>query len=67
MAADDGALCEVTKAEIGAEFRNCPACDYSDGFHNMFRPSDEDGVLDWYFICPSCSMAFDVGLKVRTG
>ena len=56
---------EVRKAEIGQEFRACPECDYENGFHNMFRPTDREGVLDWLFICPSCGTRFDVGLKVR--
>jgi hypothetical protein len=57
---------ELKKAEIGQEFRVCPGCGYESGFHNMFRPSAEPGALEWFFICPSCSSQWDVGLKVRT-
>ncbi|MHC5034390.1 MAG: hypothetical protein ACYTFZ_05095 [Planctomycetota bacterium] len=56
---------EVQEAAIGAEFRVCPECGYENGFHSMFTPSREERVLNWFFICPSCSSRFDVGLKVR--
>ena len=28
---------EVTKIEMKQTFKECPACQYSDGFHNMFE------------------------------
>jgi uncharacterized Zn finger protein len=58
---------EVREAEIGEEFRVCPECGYERGFHNMFRPSGNEGVLNWYFICPNCGTRFDVGLTVPRG
>jgi len=49
---------------VGGELRTCPECGYRDGFHNMFRPCERAGQLDWLLICPSCSAVFDAGLKV---
>ncbi|MHC4480562.1 MAG: hypothetical protein ACYS1C_06290 [Planctomycetota bacterium] len=56
----------VKETEVGAEFRVCPNCGYENGFHNMFRPSAEEKVFDWFFICPGCSSQWDVGLRVTT-
>jgi hypothetical protein len=55
----------VKRAEIGEEFRVCPHCGYESGFHNMFRPSGDPELLDWFFICPGCATQWDVGLKVK--
>jgi hypothetical protein len=56
---------QIRSVEMGLEFRHCPACAYTDGFHNMFRKTDKAGVLRWCFICPRCSSTFDIGLTVR--
>ncbi len=42
------------------EFRACPACGYTRGFHVSFRKS-ENGFAVW-FICPECGSSFDLGL-----
>ena len=52
---------EIQKVDVDGEFRDCPACGYTDGFHNMFKKAG-DGELKWYFICPRCSSIFDIGL-----
>jgi len=51
--------------EFETEFRVCPNCGYEDGFHSIFRKSDVNGELRWYFVCPRCSATFDIGLKVQ--
>lgn len=53
----------VHPISIGEEMRDCPLCGYTDGFHNVFRPSSRQGMLDWLFVCPGCSECFDAGLK----
>lgn len=58
---------KIKKMQMGRQFRDCPACGYTDGFHNMFEKTDKPGVLKWYFICPQCSSIFDIGLTVTKG
>lgn len=41
------------------EFRACPICGYTDGFHSMFR--QDKGRVKWLFICPACHEIFDIG------
>lgn len=53
---------EVTKIEMGQTFRECPACQYGDGFHSMFQKEGE--VTRWLFICPACHRIFDIGFTV---
>ena len=55
---------KIIGVEMGRQFRDCPACAYTDGFHNMFEKTDKPGLLKWYFICPQCSSTFDIGLTV---
>lgn len=43
------------------EFRACPVCRYSDGFHTMLKRDTENDVVRWLFICPSCHEVFDIG------
>ena len=51
---------EVTKIKMKQTFKECPACQYSDGFHNMFeRDGDE---VKWLFICPACHRIYDLSL-----
>lgn len=52
---------------MAEEFRDCPVCGYADGFHNMFRKTDDKGSLKWYLICPQCSSIFDIGLGAAKG
>jgi len=51
---------EVTKIEMQQTFKECPACQYSDGFHNMFEKEGDE--IKWLFICPACHRIFDTGL-----
>lgn len=43
------------------EFRQCPVCRYRDGFHTMLKRDEENDVVRWLFICPSCHEIFDIG------
>jgi hypothetical protein len=58
---------KIIEVDMGRQFRDCPACGYTDGFHNMFENADKPGLLNWYFICPQCSSIFDIGLTVAKG
>jgi len=53
---------EVTKIEMKQTFKECPACQYSDGFHNMFAKEGDE--TKWLFICPSCHRVYDLGFTV---
>jgi len=53
---------EIDNIELGEQLRDCPACGYTDGFHNMFRRQKD--TIKWYLICPQCSSIFDAGLTV---
>ncbi|MHC4644765.1 MAG: hypothetical protein ACYTBJ_04635 [Planctomycetota bacterium] len=53
---------EVIPVRMGDQFRDCPECGYTDGFHNMFRKTNDGGILKWRLICPQCSSIFDIGL-----
>ncbi len=54
---------KVNKAEMdGDEFKVCPVCGYTDGFHSMFRKDGDE--TKWFFICPSCHNVFDIGFTV---
>jgi len=53
---------DVKNAAFDEEFKICPECGYTDGFHSMFRK--EAGTTKWLFICPSCHNVFDIGFTV---
>ncbi len=53
---------EVISVEMEQEFKDCPVCGYTDGFHSMFKKDGQE--TKWMFICPSCHSVFDLGLKV---
>jgi hypothetical protein len=55
---------KVEKVRMGEVFNVCEACGYSDGFHNMFRKTSENGQMHWLLICPNCSTIYDIGLAV---
>lgn len=54
---------QIHTIELKEEFKNCPLCSYSDGFHSMLK-RDEDEIR-WLFICPSCNEVFDVGQTLK--
>lgn len=51
---------KISKVQMEDEFKTCPSCGYTDGFHSMFKK--EKGISRWLFICPSCHTVFDIGL-----
>ena len=53
---------EVKRIEMEDEFKDCPVCDYKDGFHCMFKK--DNNATKWLFICPSCHSVFDIGFTV---
>ena len=53
---------DVVKIEFKETFKECPTCQYSDGFHSMFE-REEDQVR-WLIICPACHRVFDIGFTV---
>ena len=54
---------EVKQVKMGKIFKVCPQCGYQDGFHSMFEKTEDSDKLKWMFICPSCHIVFDIGLK----
>lgn len=53
---------ERSKAvQVEQEFSACPACDYDNGFHVGFVPSEDGQSLRLLLMCPSCHARFDVG------
>jgi transposase-like protein len=53
---------EVETIEMNDEFKVCPSCGYTDGFHSMFKKEKEK--TKWLFICPSCHRVFDIGFTL---
>jgi hypothetical protein len=47
-----------------SEFRVCPSCGYTRGFHVCFADADGDGVRIG-LICPSCGHSYDLGWVTR--
>jgi len=45
------------------EFKICPSCGYTDGFHSMLKK--EGDSTKWLFICPSCHDVFDLGHTLK--
>lgn len=41
------------------EFKQCPLCSYTDGFHTMLQREGDN--IRWLFICPACHEVFDIG------
>ena len=54
---------EVKHVEMKDEFKVCPSCGYKDGFHSMFKKDGD--ITQWFFICPACHIAFDIGFTVQ--
>ena len=53
----------IHKVALDDEFKNCPLCNYKDGFHSMLRRDKEE--IRWLFICPSCHEVFDIGQTLK--
>lgn len=59
---------KVRRLEVKNWERECPECGYQNGFHISLRrisaPEDTNEV-EVRLLCPSCSTAFDLGLRAR--
>jgi RNA polymerase subunit RPABC4/transcription elongation factor Spt4 len=53
---------EVKSISMEDEFKICPACGYTDGFHSIFKK--EGTIIRWLQVCPACHQVFDIGLNV---
>lgn len=53
---------KIKTVSFDSEFRICPDCGYTDGFHTMLK--QEGATLKWLFICPSCHQIFDIGKTI---
>jgi hypothetical protein len=53
---------DIMKIDPHQTFKDCPVCNYSDGFHSMFQKTDDK--TKWLFICPACHRIFDLGFTV---
>lgn len=54
---------KIHSVEFEEEFRVCPECGYSDGFHTILRKGKDS--VKWLFICPACHKIFDIGCKIN--
>ncbi|MCP3966382.1 MAG: hypothetical protein GY750_09530 [Lentisphaerae bacterium] len=48
---------QIHEVEVNEEFKDCPLCDYKDGFHTMMKKID--GKFKRFYICPRCHAVFD--------
>ena len=53
---------DVMKIDMQQDFKDCPVCNYADGFHSIFQKNGDE--IEWLFICPACHRTFDLGFKV---
>ncbi|NYT01844.1 MAG: hypothetical protein GKC10_03680 [Methanosarcinales archaeon] len=52
---------DITRVEIGDEFRTCPHCGYDLGFHVSFlREGKRHRIV---LICPNCGSRYDPGWR----
>jgi hypothetical protein len=60
-------MTEITQIKIDKEFKICPECGYTNGFHVIFeRIEASDGKnFSVKLICPSCGKIYDIGLKAH--
>ena len=57
----------VKKISAEKNFKRCPSCEYTDGFHMVFsRSSAKATFFRAYLLCPMCSSVFDIGLRIDT-
>ncbi len=54
---------KVQNVTVEDEFKVCPSCGYKDGFHSMLK--FEQGGYKWLFICPSCSVVYDIDYTIE--
>lgn len=54
---------DVMKIDMQQDFKDCPVCNYGDGFHSIFQKNGDE--IEWLFICPACHRIFDLGFKVQ--
>ncbi len=54
---------KINDVKMEEEFKICPSCGYTDGFHSMFKK--EEDITKWLLICPSCHNVFDIGLTTK--
>ncbi len=52
----------IHPVKLEAEFKICPLCGYTDGFHTMLKRVD--GEIRSLYICPACHEIFDVKEKL---
>jgi transcription elongation factor Elf1 len=53
----------IHQVKLDEEFKNCPFCNYKDGFHSMLKRDGEKIRL--LFICPACHEVFDIGQTLK--
>ena len=55
------------KLVVNTQFKVCPGCGYTEGFHVMLSPSRrKDNRLRLCLICPMCADVYDGGVVVRS-
>ena len=53
---------EITEIEPAEEFRICPKCGYTLGFHSSFLREEEGYRI--ILICPECGARYDLGWRM---
>ena len=55
----------IKKVDVERNFKRCPNCEYTDGFHMIFsRGVGKDLSFRAFLLCPMCSSVFDIGLRI---
>ena len=55
---------EITSIKPEGSIRQCPVCEYNDGFHVSFQMADNMKEGEIILICPNCHQRFQMGWKV---
>jgi len=57
-------MAQPIAVQVNEEFRTCPECGYQNGFHVAFQREGQGAAVAVRLVCPSCSVAFDLGLRI---
>ena len=62
------AMQRLKMVAVQRQFKHCPTCEYTEGFHVMFsREHQKSQRFRMYLICPMCTTVYDIGLLCETG
>ncbi len=58
-------MAQPIAVQVNGKFRDCPRCGYQNGFHVALQRHGPGSEVAVTLVCPSCSAAFDLGLRLR--